>query len=49
MSVQCLARRKLGSISQIGPDLNDSALRPALLALYLARIGESNNDRPVRE
>ncbi|KAL8958035.1 MAG: hypothetical protein Q9193_004830 [Seirophora villosa] len=30
-------------------DLNDSALRPALLALCLARIGESNNDRPVRE
>ncbi|KAL8647505.1 MAG: hypothetical protein Q9210_005518 [Variospora velana] len=30
-------------------DLNDSALRPALLALCLARIGESNNDRPVSE
>lgn len=30
-------------------DLNDSALRPAVLALSLARIGESNNDRPVSE
>ncbi|KAL8843347.1 MAG: hypothetical protein Q9170_000205 [Blastenia crenularia] len=30
-------------------DLNDSALRPALLALSLARIGESHNDRSVSQ
>lgn len=30
-------------------DLNDSTLRPALLALCLARIGESRNDRRVSE
>lgn len=30
-------------------DLNDSTLRPALLALCLARIGESHNDRPVSQ
>lgn len=30
-------------------DLTDSALRPALLALCLARIGESQNDRPVSQ
>ncbi|KAL8899370.1 MAG: hypothetical protein Q9207_006239, partial [Kuettlingeria erythrocarpa] len=30
-------------------DLGDSALRPALLALSLARIGESNDDRAVSE
>ncbi|KAL9012889.1 MAG: hypothetical protein Q9173_002379 [Seirophora scorigena] len=30
-------------------DLNDSALRPALLAFCLAWIGKSNNDRPVLE
>ncbi|KAL8762847.1 MAG: hypothetical protein Q9184_001233 [Pyrenodesmia sp. 2 TL-2023] len=30
-------------------DLSDSALRPALLALSLAQIGQSNNDRAVSE
>lgn len=30
-------------------DLNDSALRPALLALSLVQIGESSNDRAVSE
>ena len=30
-------------------DLNDSALKPALLSLCLAQIGESNNDRPVSQ
>ncbi|KAL9006043.1 MAG: hypothetical protein Q9188_001221 [Gyalolechia gomerana] len=30
-------------------DVSDSALRPALLALCLAWIGESQNDRPVNE
>ncbi|KAL8874590.1 MAG: hypothetical protein Q9174_000117 [Haloplaca sp. 1 TL-2023] len=30
-------------------DLNDSALKPAVLALCLARIGESRDDRPLRE
>lgn len=30
-------------------NLNDKALRPALLAFSLARIGQSNNDRAVSE
>ncbi|KAL9026152.1 MAG: hypothetical protein Q9196_005138 [Gyalolechia fulgens] len=30
-------------------DLSDSALKPAMLALCLARIGDGRNDRPVAE
>ncbi|KAL8988313.1 MAG: hypothetical protein Q9177_002591 [Variospora cf. flavescens] len=44
MSVSCQDRGRSESIPQIGP-----ALRPALLALCLARIGESNSDRPLQQ